>query len=216
MIDGHFIVIEGIDGAGTSTQAAELKKRFSEFGLPAHVTAEPSTGPMGSIIRQILSGRLIVRRYHGVSAPNWMTMSLLFAADRHDHLESEIQPNLREGVNVICDRYMYSSVVYQSVSSEDDQTAQWIREINRYTTKPDLVLCLRVSLEEAMRRRRERNQSVEIFDDPAFQQKLAVAYDNLTQMFPEVNIITIDADRPVDEITEECWSHVEKLRSTKA
>ncbi len=216
MIEGHFIVIEGIDGAGTSTQAAQMKTKFAGLGLPAYVTAEPSVGPVGSIIRQILTGRLVVRRHHSVSAPNWITMSLLFAADRQDHLESLIIPNLRDGVNVICDRYVYSSVIYQSASSDDGKTAQWIREINRHTIKPDLVLNLRVNKEEAARRRQERGRDVEIFDDPAFQQKLAAAYDNIDRQFPDVNMVTIDANRSIDEVADECWSHVEQLRSAKA
>ncbi len=117
MIEGHFIVLEGIDGAGTTTQAEALKRRFDDLGLPAHVTAEPSAGPVGAIIRQVLSGRLVARFHQAVRPLNWKIMSLLFAADRLDHVDSEILPNLSEGVNVLCDRYVYSSLVYQSASA---------------------------------------------------------------------------------------------------
>ncbi len=216
MIEGNFIVLEGVDGAGTSTQAALLKKRFSSLGLPAHATAEPSIGPVGSIIRQVLTGRLVVRQHHVVVAPSWTTMSLLFAADRQDHVESEIIPNLRDGVNVICDRYLYSSVVYQSASSEDERAATWIREINSFVKEPDLVLYLRVSPEVASQRRRERDTGVEIFDDPAFQRKLTAEYEKLEQLFPDVNLKTIDGDQSVEKVAEECWAHVEQMRAQGA
>ena len=145
MIRGNFIVLEGIDGSGTTTQAQEIKKRFNDLGLPAHVTAEPSSGPIGALIRQILTGRLVTRSPSGVSQPRWTTMALLFGADRQDHLESEIEPNLRDGVTIICDRYVYSSVLYQSVSANDDSVSKWISEVNRYARNPDLVLNLNVN-----------------------------------------------------------------------
>jgi len=216
MIQGHFIVLEGIDGSGTTTQAAELKQRFIEYGLPAHVTAEPSTGPVGAIIRQILSGRLVIRHQHGISAPSWKTLSLLFAADRQDHVESEILPNLSDGVNVICDRYVYSSVVYQSVSSGDKKSSEWIREVNRFVKKPDLVIHLRIDPEEALNRRLTRGGSMEIFDDPEFQKTLAGAYDNLEQMFQDTQVVTVDASGSVKEVADECWKHVERVRSEGA
>ena len=213
MIEGHFIVLEGIDGSGTTTQARELKNRFSKLGLPAHVTAEPTGGPIGGIIRQVLSGRLVMRLHQTVAPLNWKIMSLLFAADRQDHVESEIVPNLREGVNVICDRYVYSSIVYQSASSGDADAAAWVAELNRYVKTPDLVLYLKVDPTLAMERCRARDKEVEIYENPDFQKKLAVKYDELKAMFPEANIVTIDGDRSIEEVASQCWSHVEKLRS---
>ena len=76
---GNLIVFEGIDGAGTTTQAEELRRRFTQRGLPATVMAQPSGGPVGMLIRQVLKGRLVTL---GNKPPGWITMSLLFAADR--------------------------------------------------------------------------------------------------------------------------------------
>jgi dTMP kinase len=216
MTEGHFIVLEGIDGSGTTTQAQELKKRFSKLGLPAHVTAEPTNGPIGGIIRQVLSGRLVTRLHQTVVPLNWKIMSLLFAADRQDHIECEILPNLQEGVNVISDRYVYSSIVYQSVSSGDEDSAAWVAELNRYIKKPDLVLYLQVSPELAIKRCLARDKETEIYEDPDFQKELAAKYDQLEEMYPEANIIPINGDRSIEEVARECWSHVEKLRSTGA
>jgi dTMP kinase len=216
MIEGHFIVLEGIDGSGTTTQAQELKKRFSESGLPAHVTAEPTSGPIGGIIRQVLSGRLVMRLHQTVAPLNWKIMSLLFAADRQDHVESEILPNLQEGVNVICDRYVYSSVVYQSASSGADDSAAWVAELNRYVKTPDLVLYLKVPPELATKRCLARDKEAEIYEDPDFQKELAAKYDKLKEMFPKENIIFVDGDRSIEDVAGECWSHVEELRSKGA
>ncbi len=216
MIQGNFIVLEGIDGSGTSTQANRIKGKFAKLNLPAHVTAEPSSGPIGSTIRQILQGRIVTRLPHGVSPPNWITMSLLFAADRADHVESEIVPNLRDGVNVICDRYVYSSVIYQSASTDDKQVEEWITQINHHIKKPDLVLNLQVSPEVAIQRCQDRDKGIEIYDDSAFQQKLAKAYEKLGALFPDVNIVTIDGEQSVEEVTDACWSQVEQLRSAGA
>ncbi|MDJ0763203.1 MAG: dTMP kinase [Myxococcota bacterium] len=213
MIEGNFIVLEGIDGSGTTTQAAALKRRFLDQGLPAHVTAEPSRGPVGSIIRQILTGRLVFHHHQRVTAPSWRIMALLFAADRQDHLEAEISPNLRDGVNVICDRYVFSSIAYQSVSSEDPDAVDWIRTLNRYVRTPDLILYLRLPPEEAIRRCRERDQGLELFDEPEFQKKLAVAYDTIHNLQRDTNVVTIDAAAPIDAVTDACWSHVVSLRS---
>ena len=100
MIEGHFIVIEGIDGSGTTTHCCTCSRIGSPpKGLPVHITREPSDGPVGVLIRQILTGRVVVPGIHGAHAPSWAMMATLFAADRLDHLEAEIVPNLNDGVS---------------------------------------------------------------------------------------------------------------------
>lgn len=212
MIRGHFIVLEGIDGSGTTTQAARLAEKFAAAKLPAMVTAEPSSGPIGSIVRQILGGRLVLQSAQGLVSPSWKSMALLFAADRQDHIESEILPNLEDGVTVICDRYLYSSVIYQSVSAESDGAEAWIRAINRHAIKPDLVLYLQVTPEEALRRRKERDRKTEIFDDPTFQRRLAAAYERLPEMFSDTDIAVIDCNRPLEAVLQDCWAQIEAVR----
>ena len=210
---GNLIVFEGIDGAGTTTQAEELRRRFAARGLPATVMAQPSGGPVGMLIRQILKGRLVTV---GNKPPGWITMSLLFAADRQDLQESELEPSLRDGMNVICDRYVQSSVVYQSVSARREGAIPWILEINRHMRRPDVVFYLRVDPADAKRRRDARSDRPEIYDDLELQMQIAEAYDHIGETFPDVPFVTVDGSRPVDEIAEEIWAAVERIRATGA
>lgn len=213
MSRGHLIVFEGIDGSGTTTQVEELRKRFVELGLPVHTTAQPSRGPVGMLIRQVLSGRLVLR---GSKPLSWATMALLFAADRQDHQEAEIGPNLRDGVNVVCDRYVPSSVIYQSATADWDEASDWILELNRHIRKPDLLFYIRVDPSVAARRRERRAGGVEIFDDPHLQRQLVEQYDQLEQLIPGLRTVTLDGSRAVAEIAEEAWCSVEQLRAEGA
>ena len=192
MIEGHFIVIEGIDGSGTTTQCSILADRLTEKGLPVHTTREPSDGPIGVMIRQVLTGRLVVAGRQGARPFNWATMATLFAADRLDHLEAEVIPNLMDGVTVICDRYDHSSVAYQSVSGgggEDIST--WVRELNRHARRPDLTLVLEVD---------------------EMQVELAKFYAKIDELFPDDTIRHIDANSGIEAVATAIWSVVMALR----
>ena len=210
---GYLIVLEGVDGSGTTTQADQLKTAFASRNIPVHVTAQPSSGPVGMLIRQILSRRVV--SIDG-AAPGWTTMSLLFAGDRQDLQENEINPNLENGVNVICDRYVHSSVIYQGLSADQEGAAQWILEINKHIRAPDLVIYLKISPDEASRRRRARSDKTEIFDDDDFQRKLIESYDRLDETFADSLILTLDAQQPIDEIAKQAWAAVEKLMARGA
>ena len=213
MIEGHFIVIEGIDGSGTTTQCARLADRLTAKGLPVHITREPSDGPVGVLIRQILTGRIVVPGHHGVHPPSWATMATLFAADRLDHLEAEIVPNLMDGVSILCDRYDYSSVAYQTVSGGGGaEAADWVRELNRRARRPDLTLVLDVGSEVAASRRQSRSGSPEIYETDAMQVELAAFYSTIDGLFPDDRIRHIDANRDIEGVTEAIWAEVAALR----
>jgi dTMP kinase len=143
-------------------------------------------------------------------------MSLLFAADRQDLQESELEPSLRDGMNVICDRYVQSSVVYQSVGAGRDEAIPWILDLNRHMRRPDVVFYLRVDPVDAQRRRVERSARPEIYDDLELQKLLAAAYDRVGAVFPEVPFVTLDGSRPVAEIADDVWAAVERIRATGA
>jgi dTMP kinase len=213
MIEGHFIVIEGIDGSGTTTQCSILADRFRAKGLPAHSTREPSDGPIGVLIRQILTGRVVTPGQHGTHPPTWATMAALFAADRLDHLEAEINPNLTDGVNVICDRYDHSSVAYQTVSSGGAaDVSSWVLELNSRARRPDLTLILDVDPEVGATRRGMRSGGPELYEASEMQVELARFYAKIDELFPNDTIVHIDANQDVDGVTAAIWAEVLKLR----
>ncbi|MGF1468108.1 MAG: dTMP kinase [Sandaracinaceae bacterium] len=212
MRDGLFIVLEGVDGAGTTTQSERLAERLRRAGTPTHLTREPSDGPVGAMIRQILTGRLALPAAPG-ARDAWATMALLFAADRLDHLEASIEPSLAGGVTVVCDRYDHSSVAYQASTGGglDPATVAWIRGLNRHVRRPDLTLVLDVTPEEAARRRSARGGAEELFDRAELQRALADAYREIDRHFPEDRLVHVDADRGVDEVAASILREVERL-----
>jgi len=213
MIEGLFIVLEGVDGAGTTTHTRILGDALSEKGLPIRTTREPSDGPIGVLLRQILTGRVVVPGIRGTRPPSWATMALLFAADRVDHIEAEILPNLMDGVTVISDRFDHSSVAYQSITGgAEPQTIGWVRDINRYARRPDLTVVLDCAPETAARRRRSRTTRHEMYDDDSLQRELGEFYREIDKHFPSDRIAHVDSDRPVGEVARDIFGHVEALR----
>src|SRR5688500_10082626 len=201
MIEGGFIVLEGVDGAGTTTHTKLLADAMRKRGLPVHTTREPSDGPIGVLLRQILTGRVIVPGMHGPRPPSWSTMTLLFGADRLDHVEAEILPNLMDGVNVISDRYVHSSVAYQSITGGGTpETVKWVCEVNRHARTPDLTIVLDIAPSVAAKRRLSRTAGREIFDDDHLQRALAEFYKSIDTYFPQQKIVHVDADRPVGDV----------------
>jgi dTMP kinase len=167
---GLFLVLEGLDGAGTTTQAQQLATWLKARGRRIHLTAEPSRGPIGTQVRHVLSGRV---RGAGGRDFDARSLALLFAADRLDHWESEIDSRLEEGCDVISDRYVLSSLAYQAVSTGD---APWVAAINSMAPAADLTVFLRVAPSVALRRRYAAGSEREIFEFPDFQRKVHRAY----------------------------------------
>ena len=216
MIEGLFIVIEGVDGAGTTTHTKLLADRLGGRGLPVHTTREPSDGPIGMMLRQILTGRVVVPGIRGPRPPSWTTMALLFAADRVDHIEAEIIPNLMDGVTVISDRYDASSVAYQSLSGGGDkESVEWVRRLNHHARRPDLTVILDIPPDVARKRRLTRTTGREMYDDDELQQQLAGFYENIDQYFTNDRIVHVNADRPVGDVAADIYRAVLELRGEK-
>jgi dTMP kinase len=208
---GHFIVIEGVDGAGTTTHARVLCDRLRAQRVPVHLSAEPSGGPIGALLRQALRRR-VVAAGPGVGQPlGWSTMGLLFAADRMDHLAAELLPNLGEGVTVVCDRYYHSSVAYQSLAGGGIEAISWLREINARARRPDLTIVLDAPPEVAAQRRRDRGGSAEIYDADAFQRQLAGFYSSLERHFPGESIVHVSSAGSIEEVASRVLSAAETV-----
>jgi len=189
------VVIEGIDGAGTTTQSRMLVDWLISKKLPGAITSEPSGGPMGSLLRQILQGRVIAGNAGGSMRPiNNDSIALLFAADRMDHLDNEILPLLANGVNVVSDRYYHSSYTYQSLQGD----LEWIRFLNGHARQPDITYLLNCTAEEAGRRMMRRRTSSELYEVLETQKKLELAYRELAATLPEEIVVVDGAGSPQD------------------
>jgi dTMP kinase len=186
---GKFIVIEGIDGAGTTTQSKHLVDWMNQQGHKAIGTCEPSHGPIGQMLRQILSGRLMARKPGGQAHPMCNdVIALLFAADRMDHLDGEILPLLGSGIHVVSDRYLHSSFTYQALQGN----LSWIRSLNANARSPDVTYVLDVPSKEAQRRRERVRASSELYEKLRLQTKLERAYRRLPKMLPRDTIVVVD------------------------
>jgi dTMP kinase len=208
---GHFIVIEGVDGAGTTTHARILCERLRALRVAVHLSAEPSGGPIGALLRQALKRR-VVAAGPGVGQPlGWSTMGLLFAADRMDHLAAELLPNLGEGVTVVCDRYYHSSVAYQSLAGGGIESVSWLREINAQARRPDLTIVLDAPPDVAAKRRKDRGGGLEIYDGDAFQAQLGEFYLGLERHFPDESIVHVSSTGSIEEVASRVLSAAETL-----
>jgi dTMP kinase len=201
---GRFVVLEGIDGAGTTTQVARLVERLRAEGATCRGTREPSDGPIGSLVRQVLTGRIVVPAGR---APGWQTMALLFAADRLDHVEAEIEPLLAEDGIIVSDRYDASSLAYQSVSSGrgGEKTVDWIRTLNKHALRPDLTIVLDLPPDVAAMRRASRGEPAQLYEQNEVQRALAVFYRDLAKHMPEDRIVVIDASGAVEDVARRVY-----------
>jgi dTMP kinase len=198
---GAFIVFEGIDGAGTSTQAERYAAHLRRAGRSVHVTHEPSSGPIGALIRQVLRGQLTL------SNPcHAELMALLFAADRLDHVAAEIAPHVEQGGVVLSDRYDLSSLAYQSITASGSghdpaHVVTWIRTLNRAARRPDVTVVLDVDAHVAAARRQARGGAPELFDGLDLQARLAEAYRGAEALVPGDRVIHLDGNPSADEVT---------------
>jgi len=212
--DGLFVVFEGIDGAGTTTQIERYAARLRAKKRAVHVTREPSTGPIGSLIRLVLTHRLSFASTHHAEM-----MALLFAADRLDHVEAEIAPMLRDGWVVLSDRYDLSSLVYQSVTSEiaaeeapnsvrgpeskrARATPGWIQQLNCYARRPHVTVVVDVNADIAATRRSSRGGPRELFDDHEIQTRLARAYLDAERFVPGDSVVHVDGSADLETVEQ--------------
>lgn len=208
---GYFIVLEGIDGSGSSTQCQRLADFLRQkTRSKVLVTSEPSSGPAGMLIRLALGGRLSgpnTGTFDEEHAPpaftplDVHTLALLFAADRTDHLETQILPALRKGHHVVCDRYILSSLAYQGLQIDLD----WLLAINRHAVRPDLTLFLDVPPQHTRLRMRHSRISKELFEETPQQEEVQKKYReviaaHLLELGP---VHTLDASRLVDLVEKE-------------
>ncbi len=206
MKQGKFVVLEGIDGAGTTTQVGRLQRYLEGRGIKSVITREPSDGPIGTIIRNALRGRIRLPDAAGGGELAKETIALLFAADRVDHLRSEILPALERGVWVLSDRYVDSSVAYQGTLIDID----WVMKINRYAVRPDLTFFFDVDVDVALARIDATRVQKDIFEKRELLVRVADGYRKLyAAQLPDV--VHLDAGLPIERVYEDLTGAVSRL-----
>src|SRR5882672_4270179 len=202
---GRFIVFEGLDGAGTTTQARLLAERLQKQGRNVYLAHQPSDGPVGQLIRQILAGRAATTQADGkLGMVDERVMALLFAADRLDHLDSQIDSRLARGEDVILDRYTLSSLAYQGASVSHE----FIQAANRWARRPDLTLFLYVPAGIALDRVRMRGAKLERYETAIQLQAIEREYSRLVGTL--ASVVSIDGTRPIPEVAEMCFAALQQ------
>ncbi|MHA1534011.1 MAG: dTMP kinase [Promethearchaeota archaeon] len=158
-----FIVLDGIDGAGTTTHSKLLAGFLSLKGLKTYLTREPSSSEIGKLLRIYLKDERIPAS----------TDALLFAADRVLHYKNEIKKKLEEGYIVISDRYIESSIAYQS-SQSDEITIEWIENLNLFAGEPDITIILDIDPKISLSRKNQ--EFLEKFEDTSLLDKARRVY----------------------------------------
>jgi dTMP kinase len=198
----RFIVLEGLDGAGTTTQLRMLADRLAREGRPHFATWEPTDGPVGRLLRSILARDT---RAHP------RTIAMLYAADRNEHVyarETGIEARARRGETVVCDRYLFSSLAYQSIECGFD----FVDGLNSHFPLPQCVFFIDTPVEVSQERLSAR-QKTELYDGVSFQTQVREAYLRTLEYFRTQGLAVsiVDGDRPAGIIHGEIWNILTRL-----
>jgi len=197
-----FIVLEGLDGAGTTTQMRLLAERLAKQGTAYSATCEPTDGVIGRLLRSVLA---LETRAHP------RTVALLYAADRNEHVKAPltgIEARTKKGELVICDRYLFSSIAYQSIDCGID----FVRGINAGFPLPQCLIFLDTPVEVCQDRLSHRGKP-ELFDGLAFQSRVREGYMQTLERYrgSGMHIARVDGDRPAGLIHGDVWKVLSDL-----
>lgn len=200
---GLFIVFEGLDGSGKSTQINILLKKLRSIGMKVYSTAEPTNSATGGLIRDTLSNNY---------KRNASELAAIFLADRISHNvnpQNGIKKFLDEGITVVCDRYYYSSFAYQGLEADVD----WIMDINlkcKKIIKPDMCIFLDVNVESCKNRVDSERVHLEIFESNF--EIMAKVREKFFEVFRKLKgmekIFIIDANRPTSDVSEDIFEKI--------
>ena len=194
MTQGIFIVFEGIDGGGKSTQIKMLAEYFKEKGYQVEFHMEPTEGSVGSLLWTYMRSKDRSFRPE--------TEALLFAADRIEHGKT-IKQSLEEGKVVISDRYLHSSLAYQGAAGVE---SDWMQSLNKHALKPNLVILLDIDPERSLKRVSDRAKTV--FEETEYLKKVRAEYLRYAEA-GELEIV--DATQPIDDVHAEILGLITKI-----
>ena len=197
-----FIVIEGIDGAGKTTQLKRLHRWMeARYDCSVHTTGEPTNRPIGRLLKDALQRRVEL---------DGICHALLFAADRIDHVKTEIESRIKRGIPVLCDRYFLSSFAYQW--REMPGELDWIESINARAIHPHLTLLIDAPAEVCMERIRRARSDTELFEDLETLRAIRENYLELARRRKAMDrIVIIDGARTPDAVQQEVRARVEEV-----
>ncbi len=200
-IQERFVVLEGLDGSGTTTQMKLLHERLAAAGAPFWTTWEPTDGPIGALIRTILARR-------AAALPR--SIALLYAADRAEHLFSAggIVERTTRGELVVSDRYIFSSLAYQSI----DLGFDFVQALNGDFPLPRCVIFLDTPVEVCQQRIARRGER-ELFDGFQFQTRVREGYLSAFERYKGsgMRLEVLDGNRSEGEISADIWKVISSL-----
>lgn len=202
------MVFEGLDGSGKTTQMARIQKRLTRMGIHAVTTCEPTSGPVGTLIRQILKGRITM---------DPRTLAALFAADRTDHLvapDTGVKALMKKGRIVLCDRYYFSSYAYHA----KDMDLEWVITLNAVNAQlltPDLTLFIDVAPNTCLDRIRAGRAHLDLFEKIDI---LTQVRDNYFAAFERLKdqetVKVVDGNASEDEVEQAIWRQISHMLTT--
>ena len=203
MRNGLFITMEGPDGSGKSTQIAAIKNFLESKGEKIIITREPGGTPISEKIRTLL-----LDKENAEMDP--MAEALLYAASRAQHVAEVIRPALENGIHVICDRFIDSSIAYQGYGRGLGDS---VAVINAYAVNecvPDVTFFMKLNPEIGKSRINASDQDRIEMEKLDFHNRVFAGYEALEKEFPD-RIVGIDATGNIEEISAEIISHLERL-----
>lgn len=199
---GKFIAFEGIDGSGKSTQVAILADKLRDSGYKVHVTCEPTDSPIGSVIHQIMSGRII---------SDDKTIAGLFVADRLDHLQNPVNgicKKIDEGYIVLTDRYYFSSYAYHGIHMPLD----WVINANSLSAnilRPNINIYIDILPEVGLQRLNSKRFQLELYENLENLRKVREKYlESFEFLKNEEKIIVIDGSLQENLISDLIWETI--------
>lgn len=200
---GTFIVLEGIDGSGKTTQIKRVKNSLTKLsGKEVFLTKEPTESVVGQLIKKIVRNEIKVPK---------TAIQYLFCADRVIHLEKVVIPKLKEGAIVVSDRYFWSSLAYGIADRNTLLAAQSILSMYNQFLVPDFTFYLRVAVSTAISRLSQMQKTKELYEEKGKLLKIAKGYDWVVKQFPK-EITVIDGEMSVEEVTKEIIKKVSSIK----
>jgi len=202
--NGKFIVFEGLDGSGKSTQVNLLSNSLLSRGYEPYKTFEPTESPIGKLIRQILYGEIAAQQ---------KTIACLFAADRTDHLvnkENGIKLKLDQGKIVLCDRYYFSSYAYDGQHPNMDSVIQ-LNELNAKLLRPDLTIFIDVNPKRCLKRIIKRGYTLGSYEKIDSMKKARKNYFKAFKKLKKLEKIKIiNGEQEQDNVADDIWLAVQE------